>query len=85
MDEQRVIFPSIIKVNLACNSVVVQTNHQKKKKKLNAVEHKFDIDDMFMNRENHWGITPPDEFKVTIPENPLLSKQTVTSKKNLSN
>ena len=24
--------------------------------------------------------TPPDDFKVTIPENPLLSKQAVTSK-----
>ena len=53
MDEQRVIFPSIIKVNLACNSVVVQTNHQKKKKKTKCSRNKFDIDDMFMNRENH--------------------------------
>ena len=24
--------------------------------------------------------TPPDDFKVTTPENPLLSKQVVTSK-----
>ena len=24
--------------------------------------------------------TPPDDFKVTTPENPLLSKQAVTSK-----
>ena len=26
--------------------------------------------------------TPPDEFKVTTPKNPLLSKQVVTSKRN---
>ena len=34
-----------------------------------------------MNGENHQGKTPPDEFKVITPENPLLSKQTVTSKR----
>ena len=27
--------------------------------------------------------TPPDDFKVTTPENPLLSKQVVTSKRIL--
>ena len=37
-----------------------------------------------MNGENHRGKIPPGEFKVTTPENPLLSKQAVTSKKNLS-
>ena len=37
--------------------------------------------DLFMNGENHRGKTPSGEFKVTTPENPLLSKQTVTSKK----
>ena len=36
--------------------------------------------DLFTNGENHQGKTPPGDFKVTIPENPLLSKQTVTSK-----
>ena len=36
--------------------------------------------DLFMNRENHRGKTPSDEFKVTTPENPLLSKQAVTRK-----
>ena len=35
---------------------------------------------MFTNGENHWGKTLPSEFKVTIPKNPLLSKQEVTSK-----
>ena len=33
-----------------------------------------------MNEENHRGKTPLGEFKVTTPENPLLSKQAVTSK-----
>ena len=33
-----------------------------------------------MNEENHQGKTPSGEFKVTIIENPLLSKQAVTNK-----
>ena len=41
--------------------------------KLNATENKFDTSDLFTNRENHWGKTPPSEFKVTTLENPLLS------------
>ena len=36
--------------------------------------------DLFTNGENHRGKTPPSEFKVTTLENPLLSKQAVTSK-----
>ena len=44
------------------------------------MENKFDTGDLFMNEENHRGKTPPSEFKVTTPENPLLSKQAVTSK-----
>ena len=32
-----------------------------------------DIGDLFTNGENHRGKTPPGEFKVTIPENSLLS------------
>ena len=48
--------------------------------KLNAVENKFDIGDLFTNKENYQGKTPPGEFKVITPENPLLSKQVVTSK-----
>ena len=35
---------------------------------------------MFTNGENHRGKTPQGEFKVTTPENPLLSKQAITSK-----
>ena len=49
--------------------------------KLNAVENKFDISDLFTNGENHQGKTPPGDFKVTTLENPLLSQQTVTSKR----
>ena len=47
---------------------------------LNAVENKFDMGDLFTNGENHRDKTPSSEFKVTTPENPLLSKQTVISK-----
>ena len=36
--------------------------------------------DLFMNGENLHGKTPPGDFKVTTLENPLLSKQAVTSK-----
>ena len=53
---------------------------QKITKWLNAAEIKFDMGDLFMNGKNHQGKTPPSEFKVTTPENPLLSKQAVTSK-----
>ena len=44
------------------------------------MENKFDIGDLFTNGENHRGKTPLSEFKITTFENPLLSKQTVTSK-----
>ena len=36
--------------------------------------------DLFRNEKNYRGKTPPGEFKITTPKNPLLSKQTVTSK-----
>ena len=48
------------------------------------MENKFDTGNLFPNWENHRGKTSPSEFKVTTPENPLLSKQEVTSKRNLS-
>ena len=48
--------------------------------KLNAAENKFDTGNLFTNGEKHQGKTPPGEFKVTIPDNPLLLKQMVTSK-----
>ena len=46
------------------------------------MENKFDIGDLFTNGENHQDKTPLGEFKVTTLENPLLSKQEVTSKRN---
>ena len=49
--------------------------------KLYTAKNKFDIGDLFTNGENHQGKTLLGEFKVTIPENPLLSKQVATSKK----
>ena len=48
------------------------------------MENKFDTGDLFTDGKNRRGKTPPDEFKVTTPENPLLSKQAVTSKRNPS-
>ena len=48
--------------------------------KLNAAEIKFDMGDLFFNRENQHGKNLTGWFKVTILENPLLSKQAVTSK-----
>ena len=37
------------------------------------MENKFNIGDLFTNGENHRGKTPPGDFKVTTPKNPLLS------------
>ena len=37
------------------------------------MENKFDTGDLFTNGENHQGKTPPGEFQVTTPKNPLLS------------
>ena len=48
------------------------------------MENKFDTGDLFMNGENYRGKTPPGEFKLTTPKNLLLSKQAITSKRNLS-
>ena len=39
--------------------------------------------DLFMNGKNHRSKTPPGEFKITTPKNPLLSKQAVTNKEIL--
>ena len=44
------------------------------------MEIKFNTGDLFTNEENHRGKIPPGEFKVTTLENPLLSKQVVTTK-----
>ena len=44
------------------------------------MENKFDTGDLFTNGENHRCKTPPGDFKITTPENSLLSQQAVTSK-----
>ena len=51
--------------------------------KVNVAENKFDTGDLFSNGENHKGKNSLGEFKVTTPENPLLSKQAVISKEIL--
>ena len=51
---------------------------------LNVAKNKFYTGDLFTNEENHRGKTLSNEFKVTILENSLLSKQVTISKMNLS-
>ena len=36
--------------------------------------------DLFTNGKTNTAKTPPGDFKVTTPENPLLSQQAITSK-----
>ena len=48
------------------------------------MKNKFDTGNLFTNGKNHRGKTPPGEFKVTTPENSLLLKPAVTSKRNPS-
>ena len=55
--------------------MVAQTNHQ-----INKCRPKKAKSSEFTNGDNLRGKTPPGEFKVTTLENPLLSKQVVTSK-----
>ena len=56
--------------------MVAQTNHQ-----ITKVQWKINWHgDLFTNRENHRGKIPSSDFKVITPENPLLSKQAITSK-----
>ena len=50
--------------------MTAQVNHQII---LNAVENKFDTDNLFTNVENHQGKTPSGDFKITTPKNPLSS------------
>ena len=37
------------------------------------MENKFDTGDLFTNKENYRGKTPPSDFKITTFKNPLLS------------
>ena len=48
-------------------------NTNKSQTKINVAEIKFATSDLFTNGKNHWGKNPLSEFKVTTPENPLLS------------
>ena len=67
--------------SIACNK---RDSINKSPTKSNAAKNKFDTDDLFMNGKNHRGKTLPGEFKVTTSENPILSKQAITSKSNPS-
>ena len=49
--------------------MVAQTNHKISK----SAKNKFDTSDLFTNGENYRGKTPPNKFKVTTSNNPLLS------------
>ena len=44
------------------------------------MENKFDMVICLQMGKTSKAKTPPGEFKVTTPENPLLSKQMITSK-----
>ena len=48
--------------------------------KLNAVENKVDTGICLRMEKTFKAKTPSGDFKVTIPKNPLLSKQVVTNK-----
>ena len=53
--------------------------------KLNAAEIKFDTM-IFLQMEKTTKVkTPPGDFKVTTPKNPLINNQAITSKMNLTN
>ena len=51
--------------------------------KLSTIEKKFNTMICLQIGKTNAAKTPPSEFKVTTPENPLLSKQAVTSKRIL--
>ena len=53
--------------------------------KLNAAEIKFDTVICLRMWKTTKAKTPPDDFKVTIPKNPLINNQAITSKMNLTN
>ena len=57
--------------------MIAQTNHQITKY---AAENKFDKLICLRMGKTYMSKTPPGDFKVTTLENPLLSKQVVTSK-----
>ena len=63
--------------SITCNK---RGSTNKSSTKLNATENKFDKGDFFTNGENYRGKISLGKFKVTTLDNPLLSKQAVTSK-----
>ena len=55
--------------------------HKKKSPTKLSMQRKLNwYGDLFTNGENQHAKTPSSDFKVTTPENPLLSKQAITSK-----
>ena len=53
--------------------------------KLNAVKIKFDMVICLRMGKTTKIKTPPSDFKVTTPKNPLINNQEITSKRNLTN
>ena len=53
--------------------------------KLNATEIKFDTVICLQIKKTTKAKTPPSDFKVTPPKNPLINNQAITSKMNLTN
>ena len=53
--------------------------------KLNAAKIKFDTVISLQMGKTTKAKTPPGDFKVTIPKNPLINNQAITSKRNLTN
>ena len=60
-------------------------NTNKSPTKLNAVEIKFDTVIYLRIGKTTKAKTPPDDFKVTTPKNPLINNQAIISKRNLTN
>ena len=60
--------------------MLAQTNHHITKY---AAENKFDTVICLLMGKTYTAKTEPGDFKVTTLENPLVSKQAVTSKGNL--
>ena len=57
----------------------------KSRTKLNAAKIKFDTVISLQMGKTTKAKTPPGDFKVTIPKNPLINNQAITSKRNLTN
>ena len=60
-------------------------NTKKSPTKLNATEIKFDTVICLRMEKTTKAKTPPGDFKVITPKNPLINNQVITSKRNLTN